>query len=73
MVGEAGPEMFMPSQTGTIIPNGNLGGGGGEVTVNFNIEALDATGVDQLIMERRGLITNIIREATQANGQRSMV
>ena len=27
MVGEAGPELFMPGQSGTIIPNNNLGGG----------------------------------------------
>ncbi len=27
MVGEAGPELFMPGQTGTIIPNNNVGGG----------------------------------------------
>lgn len=27
MVGEAGPEMFMPGQSGTIIPNQNVGGG----------------------------------------------
>lgn len=26
MVGEKGPEMFMPGQSGTIIPNGNVGG-----------------------------------------------
>ena len=72
MVGENGPEMFMPSQTGTIIPNKNMDGGQA-VTVNFNIDATDASGFDQLLLERRGLITNIIREATQANGQRSMV
>tara|TARA_R100001463_G_scaffold70797_1_gene124465 strand:- start:9143 stop:10906 length:1764 start_codon:yes stop_codon:yes gene_type:complete len=28
VVGERGPEMFMPGQSGTIIPNNNLGGGG---------------------------------------------
>ena len=27
MVGESGPEMFMPGQSGTIIPNQNVGGG----------------------------------------------
>jgi len=27
MVGEQGPELFMPGQSGTIIPNGNVGGG----------------------------------------------
>ena len=28
IVGEEGPELFVPSGTGTIIPNGQMGGGG---------------------------------------------
>jgi hypothetical protein len=35
LVGELGPELFMPSQSGTIVPNSNLGGGG-TVIINFN-------------------------------------
>ena len=65
--------MFMPSQTGTVIPNGNVGGGGKPVTVNFNINTVDAQGMDEILTSRRATITNIIREATQQNGQRSMV
>ena len=72
-VGEAGVEAFVPNQTGTIIPNRNMGGGGGPVNVNFNINTVDAQGMDELLTSRRGTITNIIREATQQNGQRSMV
>lgn len=33
MVGEAGPELFIPSSGGRIVPNNQLGGGG--TTVNF--------------------------------------
>ncbi len=34
MVGEGGPELFMPGQSGTIIPNNNVGGGmSGEFTL----------------------------------------
>ena len=73
MVGEQGPELFMPNQTGTVIPNGNIGGGGKPVTVNFNINTVNAQGMDEILTSRRGTITNIIREATQQNGQRSMV
>ena len=29
MVGEGGPELFVPDTAGTIIPNNQLGGGGG--------------------------------------------
>ena len=72
VVGESGPEAFIPNRTGTIIPNGNMDSTK-QVNVNFSIQALDSAGVDDLLLERRGLITNIIREATEANGRRSMV
>ena len=39
MVGERGPEMFVPRSSGSVIPNNQLGGGGANVVVN-----VDATG-----------------------------
>jgi hypothetical protein len=39
VVGERGPELFIPSSPGNIVPNNQLGGGG--VTVNMNITATD--------------------------------
>lgn len=43
IVGEAGPELFVPGTSGTIIPNGGSGGssgssfgGGGTTVINFN-------------------------------------
>lgn len=38
IVGEKGPELFVPRQAGTIIPNHELGGGGG-VSVSVNVDA----------------------------------
>lgn len=35
LVGEQGPEIFMPSGAGTIIPNNMINGGGGQ-TINYN-------------------------------------
>jgi tape measure domain-containing protein len=35
VVGERGPEMFVPRQDGQIVPNHQMGGGGGDVTVNI--------------------------------------
>jgi len=42
MVGEKGPELFVPSSSGSIVPNGAMGSSGasaGGVTVNYNIAA----------------------------------
>ena len=40
MVGERGPEMFVPNQSGTIVPNDKMGGGG--ITVVNNVDASGA-------------------------------
>ncbi len=42
MVGERGPEMFVPKNAGTIIPNGALGGGSTVQQITYNIQATDA-------------------------------
>jgi len=40
MVGERGPELFVPNQSGNIIPNHDLAGiGGGSTTVVVNVDA----------------------------------
>ena len=40
VVGERGPELFVPDRAGTIIPNHKLGGGGGmETNVVVNVDA----------------------------------
>ena len=36
IIGERGPELFVPSQSGTIVPNGKWQGGGGGVTIVNN-------------------------------------
>ena len=36
VVGERGPELFMPNQSGTIIPNNKLGGGGTVINLTVN-------------------------------------
>lgn len=42
LVGEKGPELFSPGTSGSIIPNGQFGGGGGgNITVVQNIAAQD--------------------------------
>ena len=50
IVGERGPELFVPRTAGTIIPNNALGGGGGnQTTVTYNIQAVDAASFQQML------------------------
>lgn len=70
IVGERGPEMFVPPGAGTIVPNSQLGGGG-PTNINFTIQAVDARGVDNLLMERKGMIVSMIRSAINDRGQRA--
>jgi len=44
MVGERGPEMFIPRSSGTVIPNNQLGGGGANVVVNVDASGSSVQG-----------------------------
>jgi hypothetical protein len=70
MVGERGPELFTPSSSGGITRNDQLGGGA-PMNINFNIQANDAQGFDDLLIQRRGMIQQFMRDAMTENGQRS--
>ena len=61
VVGERGAELFIPNQTGQITQSAR-GTRTGNVNVNFTINAVDASGIDRLLVERRGTISRIINE-----------
>jgi lambda family phage tail tape measure protein len=77
IVGEKGPELFVPKQAGTVIPNNKLGAsteamatGRGQVnapiTNNYitnNISALDAKSVAQLFAENRKTLLGVTETA----------
>jgi hypothetical protein len=45
MVGEKGPELFVPNTSGNIVPNNKLGGGGSmNVVVNVDAKGSSASG-----------------------------
>ena len=67
LVGEQGPELFMPETAGNIIPSGKETGG--QTNVNFSISAVDASGVEDLLMNQRGNIIAMLREAANEHGQ----
>lgn len=72
IVGERGAELFVPNQTGQITQNAR-GMGGGQTTVNFNINTLDARGFDELLVRNRGTITQIINSAVNERGAKSLI
>jgi hypothetical protein len=67
VVGEQGPELFMPETPGEIIPSGK--DTGGTTNVNFSISAVDATGVEELLTAQKGNIIGMIREAANEHGE----
>ena len=67
VVGEQGPEVFMPDVPGEIIPSGKQVGA--PTNINFSISTVDATGVEDLLMRQRGNIIGMIREAANEHGE----
>ncbi len=72
IVGEGGPELFVPNSAGTIIPN-NMLGGGQPVNVNFNINTVDARGFNELLVNSRGVIVNMINSAVNEKGRQAII
>ena len=59
LVGERGPELFVPSRSGSIVPNDKLGGGGVIVQQTINV----TTGVQQTV---RAEIANLMPQIQAA-------
>lgn len=72
VVGERGAELFIPNQSGQITQSAR-GTGGGQTTVNFNINTLDASGFEDLLVRSRGTITQLINNAVNERGRESLI
>ena len=72
MVGERGAELFIPNQTGQITQSAR-GTGGGATTVNFNINTVDASGFEELLVRSRGTITQLINNAVNERGREAII
>ena len=72
MVGEAGPEMVVPDRPSNVVPNNKLPSGQA-VTVNFNINTVDARGFNELLVNSRGTIINLINSAVNEKGKMAVV
>lgn len=62
IVGERGPELFVPSGSGSVVPNNEMGGSGGAVNVTLNI----STGVSQTVRAEIAQLMPQIANATKA-------
>jgi hypothetical protein len=68
VVGEQGPELFMPDTPGTIVPAGDAAAAGGTSNVNISIQALDASSVEEVMLAQRANIIGMIRESANQVG-----
>jgi len=73
VVGENGPEMFVPNSTGQITQSARGTGNGGATTVNFNINTVDASGFEELLVRSRGTITQLINNAVNERGSKNLI
>ncbi len=73
MVGEAGAELIVPDRPSNVVPNHQLGGMGKAVTVNFNISTVDARGFNELLVNSRGTIVNLINSAVNEKGRMAII
>jgi len=72
VVGEQGAELFIPNSSGQITQNAR-GTGGGATTVNFNINTVDASGFEELLVRSRGTITQLINNAVNERGSKNLI
>lgn len=71
VVGEQGAELFIPSKTGTIVPNGASMGNTTNVTVNYSpqVTAFSPQQASVAIAENAPTVVSIIRQAFNRTGQ----
>jgi hypothetical protein len=70
-VGERGRELFIPNTSGTIVSNHDMAKTGS--VVNINVSAVDVRGVEQLFLNNRAIITNIVNQALNSRGKSNLV
>jgi len=80
IVGERGPELFVPSSAGKIVPNNVLNGsaagqgavnGQGQTVVNYNIQAVDAASFRSLVARDPSFIYAVTEQGRRSQPTRS--
>lgn len=79
IVGERGPELFVPQSAGKVISNSTLKGsgqnsssmGGGQTVVNYNIQAVDASSFRSLVAKDPSFIYAVTEQGRRSQPTRS--
>ena len=73
IVGEQGPELFVPKSSGTVVPNHALNTGTGEAPViNFNINAISTKDGVQFLLENKPAIISMVTQGYNQRGRRGI-
>jgi len=72
IVGEKGPELFVPGSSGGIVPNNQLAtaGSGTNVNVTFDIKSWDSRDTLQAISQQAPAIVGIVEQSFRKRGRR---
>jgi len=71
IVGEQGPELFVPKYSGSIVPNHALGGEGGGQTINMTFNGVGME-IQSFIKNNRSALGEIAVQAVQENNLRTV-
>lgn len=72
IVGERGPELFVPRAAGTIIPNNQLAMAGGGANVTYNINAVDASSFRSLVARDPQFIYSVTEVGRRSSPSRRL-
>ena len=71
VVGEKGPEVITPDTPISVTPAGESSDSQ-PITAHFNIQALDSSDVQRVLVEQKGNIIKMLRQAANASGKTFM-
>ena len=69
LVGERGPELFVPESAGTIQNNSTTNN---STSANFTVNAVDASGFENMLFKNREALIGMLREAAHEKGSSFM-
>lgn len=76
VVGEQGPEWFVPNGAGSILPNGTqpaTGSAGssaqGPININFSVNAMDSRSFQTAMVQNKAVVVGIVNQALNMRGR----